>query len=397
MEIDVVPALAGLTAYQVIDDVLDTHRTNKRLIAEAEADRLNAPAREARSLLDAQVEADWRESLPQPEEITPQQDYTPFRTESTPEWDEYVGQEALKRQIRVAINGAKARGERLEHVLLASGMPGVGKTTMARIIAKEMGVRMVELVPPFNSEGLALKARELGDGDILFIDEIHKLADNGKRGAEILLKLLEDHVVPVGHELVQIADITVVGATTDVDMLPEPVIDRFKITPEFEPYSFTDLMNITMNFMGKLKYEFVPDSSDNELIMRIAKACKRTPRRCEKFVMAARNLAVEFGRHPTAEEVLEFTQIEPDGMERKDIKYLLTMLRQGRRTRANGDVEYIAGEALLMSTLRETKNGVQRIERFLLEQGYLERTPSGRRLTEEGIETAMYFAEHTDL
>lgn len=275
--------------------------------------------------------------------------------------------------------------------MLASGYPGVGKTTMARIIAEEMGVRIKEIVPPFSAEGLANAARELKNGDILFIDEIHKLSDGGAKGSEILLKLLEDHVIPVGWEVITVADITVIGATTEADLLKEAVLDRFKITPEFEPYSFTDLISITCRFMGKLDYDFTPGTSDDELIMGIAKACKRTPRKCEKFVMAARDLEIDLGRKATIDEVLDYKQIEPDGMERKDVKYLLVMFKMGRRTRSNGDVEYVAGEATLMSALRETKKGVQRIERFLLEQGYLERTPSGRRLTEEGIETALYF------
>ena len=102
-------------------------------------------------------------------------------------------------------------------------------TTLARLIAKAMGSRIIELVPPFNIYTLVEAARQLGDDDVLFIDEIHKLADNGKRGAEILLKVLEDKVayLPTG-EVVQLADITVIGATTDRDKLPEPVVDRFK-------------------------------------------------------------------------------------------------------------------------------------------------------------------------
>lgn len=263
-------------------------------------------------------------------------------------------------------------------------------TTLARLIAKTMGVKMVELVPPFNIFTLVQAASELSAGDILFIDEIHKLADNGKRGAEILLKVLEDHVafLPTG-EVVDLDDITVIGATTDRDKLPEPVIDRFKVKPFFQPYSLGELARITITFASK---HDALDMVDDDLAVAIAKACRGTPRITEEFVIAARDLHMALGRRVAAEELLDFVEVEPDGLGRQHIQYL-TSLRQffPRTVRDTEEIEYVVGEAAMQQILRETKQGLGRIENFLIEKGYIDRTPRGRRLTNKGIARAEEF------
>lgn len=263
-------------------------------------------------------------------------------------------------------------------------------TTLARLIAKTMGVKMVELVPPFNIFTLVQAASELSAGDILFIDEIHKLADNGKRGAEILLKVLEDHVafLPTG-EVVDLDDITVIGATTDRDKLPEPVIDRFKVKPFFQPYSLGELARITITFASK---HDALDMVDDDLAVAIAKACRGTPRITEEFVIAARDLYMALGRQVAAEELLDFVEVEPDGLGRQHIQYL-TSLRQffPRTVRDTEEIEYVVGEAAMQQILRETKQGLGRIENFLIELGYIDRTPRGRRLTDKGVARAEEF------
>ena len=220
------------------------------------------------------------------------------------EWDEFFGQEPMKKQLAIYIKSAQARNAPLPHVLLASGSPGVGKTAMARLIAKTMGVNIYELVPPFNIHTLVAAARKLGDGDVLFIDEVHKLADSGKRGAEILLKVLEEGVafMPDGS-VIPLADITVIGATTDRDKLPEPVIDRFKIKPYYQPYSWGELGAICIEFAWRHN---ALDVIDDELAVKIAAASRGTPRIIEEMVMAARDMALAFGAPPTADALLAF-------------------------------------------------------------------------------------------
>lgn len=322
------------------------------------------------------------------EEAGPLVNALDYASEPIPDWDDYIGQTALKERIRVQIESAKFRGEALDHVLLASGMPGVGKTTMARLIAKQMGVRIIEMVPPFNLKTLAEAAMQLEDGDILFIDEIHKLADNGKRGAEILLKLLEDKTLYLGTQVLQAADITVIGATTDVDMLPEPVIDRFPIKPYFEAYNERELIEITMQFCKRLRVR-----TDWRVVWAIAKACRQTPRLCKEMILAVRDLQIAKGRDTTPEEMLAFVGRKEDGLDRPHIQYLLTMAKYCKRENKKGEAEWVAGETQMQSMLRETQNGIRRIERFLVEQGYLDKTPRGRRMTTKGMKKAIELLE----
>lgn len=314
-------------------------------------------------------------------------DYT---TASMPRfWDDYIGQEPLKEQLRVHIQSAQKRGVALPHVLLSSGMPGIGKTTMARLIARTMGVKIYELVPPFNIYTLVEAAEQLGDREILFIDEIHKLADGGKRGAEILLKVLEDKVafLPDG-EVVRLADITVIGATTDRDMLPETIIDRFKIKPHFQPYSWGELAMIAVDFAYKHGAE---DCVDDEMATCLAAASRGTPRIIEEMIIAARDLALDKGRDATPEEVLAFLEVEPDGLTRMHIEYLTSVRRLFGRTDKHGAIEYIVSEADIQQILRETRQGLRRLESFLIEQGLINRTPRGRQLTDLGVARAEEF------
>lgn len=304
-------------------------------------------------------------------------------------WDDYIGQEPLKRRIAVAMASAKKRGERMPHTLFASGMPGVGKTTAARLVAVTMGVNIIELVPPFNVYALVEAVLKLEDGDICFIDEIHKLADAGKRGAEFLLKVLEEGVafLPDGS-VVKLPNVTYIGATTDKDMLPEPVIDRFKLVPYFQAYSIEELARIAMQFTYRHQAQ---DAVDPTLAAHIALACRNTPRIIEQMVEAARDLTDAFGQPPQAAELLEYLEVEPDGLTRTHIHYLTAMRQYFARETKDGEIEYIVGEAAIQQILRETKQGIGRVERFLVERGLVDRTPRGRRLTEKGIARAEEF------
>lgn len=308
------------------------------------------------------------------------------------DWSDYVGQEPMKRQIEVYLASAKARNDKFPHTLLASGFPGVGKTTLARKIAKMMGVQIIELVPPFNIYTMVEALKKLYDHDILFIDEIHKLADGGKRGAEILLKVMEDQVafLPDG-EVVPLDDITIIGATTDRDKLPEPVIDRFKVKPFFQAYTPQELDEIAIIFADKHN-ALSTFTDDGSLAIAIADACRGIPRLADELVLAARDLHLALGRPPIPTELLAFVEVEPDGLNRQHVQYL-TSLRQffARTVRNTEEIEYIVGEAAMQQILRETKPGIGRIENFLVERGLIDRTPRGRRLTAWGIARAEQF------
>lgn len=310
------------------------------------------------------------------------------RAEMPQSWDEYIGQAPLKQQLQVRIKAAQARGEALPHTLLASGMPGIGKTTMARLIAKTLGVEIIEVVPPFNMHTLLAAAEQLLDNDILFIDEIHLLALK-RRGTEILLKVLEDKVayLPDGN-VVPLNDITIIGATTEKDLLPETIVDRFKIKPYFQPYTEDELEQITVRFA--IRHDAV-DSLTSDLVVAIADACRGTPRLSEEMVMAAHDLALSEGRPSSPDELLRFIEMEPDGLTRTHVQYLTVLRQYYASVRGRGEdkhVEYVAGENTLMNILRENRQGIGRIERFLMELGLIDRPTYGRRLTGRGTARA---------
>lgn len=299
------------------------------------------------------------------------------------DWNSFTGQEQLKHQLKVYIDAALKRGDRLPHILLASGFPGVGKTMLSRIIAKMMDAPMVELMPPFDTYTLVDAAKRLPDKGILFVDEIHKLADSGKRGAEILLKVLEEGIafLPDGT-MVQLPDITIIGATTDRDKLPEPVVDRFKVKPAFAPYTLSELAQIAVRFSYR---HWCEDTLDDDKAISIGLACRSTPRVAEEFVLGNRDLTLHLGRDATIDEMLTFMDVTEDGLTAAHRTYLTALYQFFGQDTADG-VKYVAGEAAIKQMLRETNNGLQRIETFLLERGFIDRTPRGRQLTDLGVE-----------
>lgn len=322
-------------------------------------------------------------------------------------WEEFIGQENLKRQLRTHIESAKIRGVALEHTLLASGRPGVGKTTMGRIIAQEMGGGFFMLVPPFHRDALNEAVCQLEDGDILFIDEIHKLADHGKAQAENLLHIMEDGALYLDWGRVPLNDITIIGATTDADKLPETIIDRFMIKPHFEDYSPDDLIEITRRF-EKDQNLFLPMA----LRRSIAEASRRTPRVIRELVIACRDLILprlrdhgldlnhppldvflDYGDvYPEPDDLLEFKSLTREGLTPVHREYITGIYRSFGRTTTEGERVYVAGEMSLVTMMRMPKQGLARIERELIELGLVDRTPQGRQLTAKGIQKAREWA-----
>lgn len=318
------------------------------------------------------------------EELSPKMANAADNWDGPTRWDQFIGQDRVKEQMRIHINSANARGVALDHTLFGSGVPGVGKTTLAHIVATDMGTNLIKLVPPFHKDTLFEAVTSLNNRDILFIDEIHKMSDNGSAMAENLLHILEEGVIYTDEGAVRLANITVIGATTDSGTLPEPVLDRFVIKPHFAEYSIMELALITARFCGR----FIAGVND-EVVVAIAHACRGTPRVARELVMAGRDLAISMGRSPTPEELLEFKQLDPDGMTLVHRNYLLALYENFARKGSGGKgVEYIAGASSLQKVLRETKGGLAAIERFLLKKGYIDQTPSGRRLTPSGIAKA---------
>lgn len=305
-------------------------------------------------------------------------------------WEDYVGQESVKRELEVYLDEAIATCGVMPHTLLASGVAGTGKTTLARLIADELGVRCVMLVPPFSAAALHQAALGMNDGEVLFIDEIHKLADHGPRAAENLLHLMEDGVLYLDDGVRPLAEFCLVGATTDPGKLPETIIDRFVIKPHFEPYTAEHMVRIVKNFCNYYSFQLQP-----ETMVAIAKASRGTPRVARELVRAAKALQTSTGEPVGPEQLLAFKRFEPDGTTPQHRAYLTALYRLFGRDSEHGR-EYIAGEAAMLSLLRESKTGLARLERFLLERGLIDRTPRGRRLTDRGVLAAYNYARQTD-
>jgi Holliday junction DNA helicase RuvB len=313
------------------------------------------------------------------EEVIPFVNAASQAKEYVTSWDDYVGQSVLKNELDVYINEAMLRHEPLPHALLASPMPGVGKTTLARLIEKRMGGGLTMLVPPFTPETLYEAALSVPEMGFLFIDEFHLLKG---RAAENLLHLLDEGVLYLDSGVHHLNNITVIAATTEKDALPETVLDRFYIKPHFDAYNLMDLVKITHNFCKPHNYDV---KLSPEVMVAIAKACRATPRIAREFVSGARALQTAKGRLITPEELLAFKGITADGLTRQHQEYMKVMYQKFERIRA-GETVYVASERNMCTLLREKPPALARLERYLLECGYIRGTPQGRQLTELGIQ-----------
>jgi Holliday junction DNA helicase RuvB len=332
------------------------------------------------------LEATVNVQLLEPEPETPYVDASQHGApEYLKDWDSFAGQGPMKAELQVYIDEALTNGAALPHILLASGQAGCGKTSLARLIAQKMGTRLIMLVPPFSANALYVALLSLNDGDLILIDEIQKMAENGPRKAEQLLHAMEEGIIYLEDGPIKLADFTLIGATTDADKLPEAIIDRFVIKPFFQEYSQNELLSICGNFCS-----FYNITLTRPTMLAIAQASRGVPRVIRELVIAARALQTSRGRLVTPDELLQFKSIEKDGMTRTHKAYITSMYRSFGRER-DGKREYVAGEYAMCSLLREGKPGLARIERFLISLGLIDRTPQGRKLTDLGVLRAQQY------
>ncbi len=296
--------------------------------------------------------------------------------------ESYIGQESVKENMRVFIEAAKQRKEALDHVLLY-GPPGLGKTTLSNIIANEMDVNIKTTSgPAIERPGdMAAVLNSLNEGDILFIDEIHRL---NRMIEEILYPAMEDFVIDImigkgpGARSVRLdlPRFTLIGATTRIGLLTAPLRDRFGVVQRLEPYSVENLKIILKRSAAVLQVEMEEGGAEE-----IARRSRGTPRLANRMLKRVRDFAQVRYDGVITEEVARFAldllDIDKVGLDQTDRKMLLTMIEKF----GGGPV----GLDTLAASINEESETIEDVyEPYLLQLGYIQRTPRGRVVTRLG-------------
>ncbi|MBL8523139.1 MAG: Holliday junction branch migration DNA helicase RuvB [Betaproteobacteria bacterium] len=292
---------------------------------------------------------------------------------------EYVGQEKIRDQLSIFIEAAKGRKEPLDHTLLF-GPPGLGKTTLAHIISREMGVNLKQTSGPVleRAGDLAAMLTNLEPNDVLFIDEIHRLNPVVE---EILYPALEDYQIdimigegPAARSVkLDLPPFTLVGATTRAGMLTNPLRDRFGIVARLEFYSPVELTKIVSRSAHLLNVQI-----DDHGAREIAQRSRGTPRIANRLLRRVRDFAEVRGNgqvdQTTADTALKMLDVDKIGLDMMDRKMLLAIIEKF----AGGPV----GVENLAAALSEERDTIEDVlEPYLIQQGYLQRTPRGRMAT----------------